>query len=34
MNQLVYPGIAPEDDPDIEITYPEEQSTSAGLWPR
>jgi len=32
MNQLVYPGIAPEDDPDIEITYPEEQSTSAGLW--
>ena len=32
MKQLVYPGIAPEDDPDIEITYPEEQSASAGLW--
>lgn len=32
MNQLVYPGIAPEDDPDIEVTYPEEQSASAGLW--
>jgi signal peptidase I len=32
MKQLVYPGIAPEDDLDIEVTYPEEQSTSAGLW--
>ena len=32
MKQLVYPGIAPEDDPDIEISYPEEQSSSAGLW--
>lgn len=32
MKQLTYPGIAPEDDQDIEITYPEEQSASAGLW--
>lgn len=32
MKQSVYPGIAPEDDPDIEVTYPEEQGTSAGLW--
>ena len=32
MKQLVYPGLAPEDDPDIEISYPEEQSGSAGLW--
>jgi signal peptidase I len=32
MKQLVYPGIAPEDDLDIEVTYPEEQSASAGLW--
>jgi len=30
--QPVYPGIIPEDDPDIEITYPEEPSASAGLW--
>jgi signal peptidase I len=30
--QHVYPGIVPEDDPDIEITYPEEASSSAGLW--
>jgi signal peptidase I len=32
MKQTVYSGIAPEDDPDIEVTYPEEQSSSAGLW--
>jgi len=32
MKQPIYPGIAPEDDPDIEITYPEEPSGSAGLW--
>jgi signal peptidase I len=32
MRQPIYPGIAPEDDPDIEITYPEETSGSAGLW--
>src|SRR6266850_5131288 len=32
MNQAIYPGIAPEDDPDIEVTYPEELSASAGLW--
>lgn len=32
MKQVVYPGIAPEDDPDIEISYPDEQSSSAGLW--
>jgi len=30
--QPVYPGIIPEDDPDIEITYPDESSASAGLW--
>jgi len=32
MKQPIYPGIAPEDDPDIEITYPEEPSASGGLW--
>src|SRR5215510_6500040 len=30
--QPTYPGIIPEDDPDIEITYPDEPSASAGLW--
>lgn len=30
--QPIYPGIIPEDDPDIEITYPEEPTASAGLW--
>lgn len=30
--QPIYPGIIPEDDPDIEITYPDESSASAGLW--
>ena len=32
MKQPIYPGLAPEDDPDIEVTYPEELSASAGLW--
>src|SRR6185295_1896453 len=32
MKQPIYPGIAPEDDPDIEVTYPEQASASAGLW--
>lgn len=35
MNQRkypAYPGIAPEDDPDIEVNYIEEPSASAGLW--
>src|SRR5678816_3969265 len=32
MKQPIYPGIAPEDDPDIEVTYPDEPSASAGLW--
>ncbi|HLF85183.1 MAG TPA: signal peptidase I [Blastocatellia bacterium] len=32
MKQPIYPGIVPEDDPDIEVTYPEEPSASAGLW--
>jgi signal peptidase I len=35
MNQRIYPafpGIAPEDDPDIEINYIDEPSASAGLW--
>jgi signal peptidase I len=30
--QAAYPGIAPEDDPDIEVNYIEETSSSAGLW--
>ena len=32
MKQTVYPGIAPEDDPDIEVTYPEEPGSTVGLW--
>src|SRR5262249_59333735 len=32
MRQVIYPGIAPEDDPDIEVTFPEEPAGSAGLW--
>ena len=32
MKQSIYPGITAEDDPDIEVTYPEEASSSAGLW--
>src|ERR1700730_6170400 len=35
MNQRVYPvypGIAPEDDLDIEVNYITEPSPSAGLW--
>src|SRR6266850_1682643 len=32
MKQPIYPGIAPEDDPDIEVNYIDESSTSAGLW--
>ena len=32
MKQSIYPGITPEDDPDIEVTYPEETASSAGLW--
>ena len=34
MKQITYPGIAPEDDADIEITYPEaeEAAPTAGLW--
>jgi signal peptidase I len=35
MNQRIYqayPGIAPEDDPDIEINYIDGGSASAGLW--
>ncbi|HJQ24444.1 MAG TPA: signal peptidase I [Blastocatellia bacterium] len=32
MKPSIYPGIAPEDDPDIEVIYPEEPVTSAGLW--
>ena len=27
-----YPGIVLEDDPDIEVTYPERTEDSAGLW--
>ena len=34
MKQITYPGIAPEDDADIEIIYPEaeEAAPTAGLW--
>lgn len=32
MKQVIYPGIAPEDDTDIEVIYPEESAPSAGLW--
>ena len=32
MKQKIYPGIALEDDPDIEITYPEEVASNTGLW--
>jgi signal peptidase I len=28
----IYPGINFEDDPDIEVTYPEEHPQSSGLW--
>ena len=32
MKQIIYPGIAPEDDTDIEVIYPEEAAPTAGLW--
>jgi signal peptidase I len=32
MKQSIYPGIAPEDDPDIEVVYPEEPASTTGLW--
>ncbi|HKP84499.1 MAG TPA: signal peptidase I [Blastocatellia bacterium] len=32
MKQRIYSGIAPEDDTDIEVIYPEEAAPSAGLW--
>jgi signal peptidase I len=35
MNQRIYPaypGIAPEDDPDIEVNYIDDPPGSAGLW--
>ncbi|HVG17457.1 MAG TPA: signal peptidase I [Blastocatellia bacterium] len=32
MKQRIYPGIAPEDDPDIEVIYPEEPASTTGLW--
>jgi signal peptidase I len=32
MKQRIYPGIAPEDDPDIEVVYPEEPASTVGLW--
>ena len=32
MKQRIYPGIAPEDDPDIEVVYPEEPASTTGLW--
>jgi signal peptidase I len=32
MKQKIYPGVGIEDDPDIEIIYPEEPRATAGLW--
>jgi len=32
MKPRTYPGIAPEDDTDIEVSYPEEPATTTGLW--
>ncbi|MEN3335797.1 MAG: signal peptidase [Blastocatellia bacterium] len=32
MKQRIYPGIAPEDDTDIEVIYPEEPAATTGLW--
>jgi signal peptidase I len=32
MKPRIYPGIAPEDDPDIEVIYPEEPEPTVGLW--
>jgi signal peptidase I len=32
MKPSIYPGIAPEDDTDIEVVYPDETVTTAGLW--
>lgn len=32
MKPRIYPGIAPEDDLDIEVIYPEEPAPTTGLW--
>jgi signal peptidase I len=32
MKQSVLPGITAEDDPDIQVTYPEEVAPSSALW--
>jgi len=32
MKPSTYPGIAPEDDTDIEVVYPEEPVATTGLW--
>ncbi|MEK6304651.1 MAG: signal peptidase I [Acidobacteriota bacterium] len=32
MNQTIYRGLGPEDDLDIEVSYPEEPAASSGLW--
>src|ERR1044071_6864412 len=32
MKQVIYPGLAPEDDTNIEVLYPDEPPASAGLW--
>jgi signal peptidase I len=32
MKPRIYPGIAPEDDADIEVIYPEEPAAATGLW--
>ncbi|MGA9770487.1 MAG: signal peptidase I [Blastocatellia bacterium] len=32
MKQITYPGIAPEDDADIDVIYPEATAPTTGLW--
>ena len=32
MNQPIYRGLGPEDDLDIQISYPEEPPANSGLW--
>jgi signal peptidase I len=33
MKQETYPGITPEDDPDILVTHPEDQTRTIRFWP-
>jgi signal peptidase I len=32
MNQTIYRGLGPEDDLDIQVSYPEEPPANSGLW--